>query len=70
MNEVVMNCPKCGTPMNYIEVRHNVLEYLGCVGCLGCLVTPLGCLLAPLAFFLPRSKYYLCPNCGYKVPVR
>lgn len=23
-----MDCPKCSTPMNYIEVRKNVLEYL------------------------------------------
>jgi len=55
--------------MNYVEVPQNVLEYLGCVGCLGCLVTPLGCLLAPLAFFLPKSRYYLCPHCGAKEPV-
>jgi len=65
-----MKCPECGALMNYIEVRQNVLEYLGCVGCVGCLVTPLGCLLAPLAYFLPRSKYYLCPNCGIKEPVK
>jgi ssDNA-binding Zn-finger/Zn-ribbon topoisomerase 1 len=65
-----MKCPKCGTLMNYIETRQNVLEYLGCVGCVGCLVTPLGCLLAPLAFFLPKSRYYLCPNCGTKEPVK
>jgi hypothetical protein len=56
--------------MNYMEVRQNVLEFLGCVGCVGCLVTPLGCLLAPLAYFLPLSKYYLCPNCGTKEPYK
>ncbi len=65
-----MNCPKCGATMQYIEKQKNVLEYFGCVGCLGCLVTPLGCLLAPLAFFLPKSKYYKCPNCGTEEPVK
>lgn len=65
-----MHCIRCGSLMNYVEVPQNILEFLGCVGCLGCLVAPLGCLLAPLAFFLPKSKYYKCPNCGYREPVK
>ena len=65
-----MQCPNCGTTMDYMVVRKNVLEFLGCIGCLGCLVSPLGCLLAPLAFFLPRDKYYLCPKCGHREPAK
>jgi ssDNA-binding Zn-finger/Zn-ribbon topoisomerase 1 len=65
-----MNCPRCGTTMSYTEEQRNVLEFLGCVGCLGCLVTPVGCLLAPLAFFLPKSKYYQCPKCGNREPLK
>ncbi|MDD5338526.1 MAG: LITAF-like zinc ribbon domain-containing protein [Dehalococcoidales bacterium] len=61
-----MQCPNCDTPMDYMVVQKNILEFLGCVGCLGCIVSPLGCLLAPLAFFLPKDKYYLCPNCGHR----
>ncbi len=65
-----MDCPKCGTPMDYKEDQKNVLEFLGCAGCLGCLVSPLAWLLAPLAFFLPKTRYYRCPKCGAREPVR
>jgi ssDNA-binding Zn-finger/Zn-ribbon topoisomerase 1 len=65
-----MQCPNCGSTMDFIEMRRNVLEFLGCVGCVSCLVWPVGCLLAPLAFFLPKDKYYLCPKCGHKEPAK